>query len=394
MTMKILYILHTTNPHDGATKAFLSLLDGLIMKGYKVAIAMPTADGIYRMLKERDIEVFATLFKPNSYPKCRNVKEAMLFFPRLIARRWLNKKSVRRIFQFVSNKQIDVVHTNTGVIDVGFRTAKLLGVPHIYHIREYADLIGFAYYPYKSCFYRQLNASRSYNICITRNIQEHYLQTGKASSRVIYDGLIKQAVPLPTVEKHNYFFFAGRIQPVKGVDQLLEAYRQYAETSASPLPLYIAGAPADYIYVEKMKQFTEQHQLTDLVYFMGERDDIPLLMQQARALIVSSTFEGFGYCMAEAMLNNCIVIGRNTSGTKEQMDNGKATEGTEIALRYDTTEQLAERLIEIERYPAEHFATYTQAAHHAVCTLYTVEKSTEEVMEFYNEIIEYQNRKV
>lgn len=387
MTMKILYILHTTNPHDGATKAFLFMLDGLIKKGYKAIVAMPSADGIYHLLKERDIEVFATMFKPNSYPKCRNAKEAMLFLPRLIARRWLIKKSVHRIWKFTRSKQIDIVHTNTSIIDVGFRTAKLLGVPHIYHIREYADLIGVTYFPYKNSFYRQLNAPRSYNICITRNIQEYYLQTGKASSRVIYDGLISCDTPaLPTIPKCDFFLFAGRLQTVKGLHQLLEAYRIYAQRSTSPLPLYVAGEHTDKQYSAEMIQFVAYHQLSKHVRFMGQRSDLPQLMQQARALIVPSTFEGFGFCMVEAMVNGCLVIGRNTSGTREQMENGRTTEGKDIALSYDTTEQLAERLTEVECNPPAHFTEYTTAAHHAVYSLYTIEQHVEQVAKLYETI--------
>lgn len=41
------------------------------------------------------------------------------------------------------------------------------------------------------------------------------------------------------------------------------------------------------------------------------------------ALIVPSPFEAFGLITAEAMFNKCLVIGRDTAGTKEQFDNGQ-----------------------------------------------------------------------
>lgn len=58
------------------------------------------------------------------------------------------------------------------------------------------------------------------------------------------------------------------------------------------------------------------------VVFLGMRKDIYSLMKDAMALIVPSYWEGFGFITTEAMFNGCLVIGRNTSGTKEQFDNG------------------------------------------------------------------------
>ena len=57
--------------------------------------------------------------------------------------------------------------------------------------------------------------------------------------------------------------------------------------------------------------------MCDNVKFLGIRKDIYSLMKNAMALVVSSPSEGFGFITVEAMLNGCLVIGRNTAGTKE-----------------------------------------------------------------------------
>ncbi len=41
------------------------------------------------------------------------------------------------------------------------------------------------------------------------------------------------------------------------------------------------------------------------------------LMRSAKALLVTSRFEGFGRMTAEANMCGCLVIGRNTGGTSE-----------------------------------------------------------------------------
>ena len=58
-------------------------------------------------------------------------------------------------------------------------------------------------------------------------------------------------------------------------------------------------------------------------------------------LIVPSIFEGFGFITAEGMANGCVVLGRNTAGTKEQFDNGVKMTGKEIGVRFiDDNEML------------------------------------------------------
>ena len=110
-------------------------------------------------------------------------------------------------------------------------------------------------------------------------------------------------------------------------------------------------------------------------------------MREARALIISSPFEGFGFCMPEAMQQGCLVIGRNTSGTKEQLDNALEMTGQEIALRYETTEQLAGLLSEVADNPLSHYDNYTQKAFDVVNQLYTKENHAKKVYEFYNAIL-------
>ena len=61
----------------------------------------------------------------------------------------------------------------------------------------------------------------------------------KKASRVIYDGVLSQMNALPKSEgKKEYFLYAGRIQPAKGLDQLLLAYSIYARKAEKP---YLPG---------------------------------------------------------------------------------------------------------------------------------------------------------
>lgn len=387
--MNIALILHTTDPFMGATKAILRTVDMLRARGVGVFVVTPDVQGIYEDLRRQGLPVVAINHRPCAYPGHRGAKGKLLFFPRLLARVVLNRRATRQLAQYLSDKDIDLIHTNTSIVRFGFDCARLMGIPHVYHIREYADRIGYHYFPFKHSFVRQLRQEDSFSICITKDVQRYYGMDHSQCSRVVYDGIRPAASACPTHADKNYFLFAGRIEPNKGLHLLLKAYKAYASKAENPLPLRVAGATGAHQqhYMAQMEQFIQTNGLQQLVDFMGERSDIDQIMQKARAIIIPSLNEGFGLCMPEAMFNGCLAIGHNTTGTKEQLDNGVEQRGAEIALRYDTLEQLTQCLADVGGHPASHFAPYVERAFLTVNQLYTIEQNAERVFRFYQDIV-------
>ncbi len=386
--MKIAYILNSTVANGGATKAFLNILDGLSQYDIKPYVVVPDRDGVFLELSKRQIPTLVQTYRPSVYPYSHTLKQRMLFLPKLAARIIVNHKATRALSKWIRENGIDIVHSNTGVVRIGFDAARKTGIPHIYHIREFANMLGYHYFPMQASFAHQLKYNCSYSICITKAVQHHYYQDNKTKrSRVIYDGVFSQMTDLPSSVTKSYFLFAGRIQPPKGLDQLLNAYKIYADQSPAPIPLKVAGSNGDDAYYQKQLKYIKDNHLTEHVELLGNRDDIAALMREARALIVSSLFEGFGFCLPEAMQQGCLVIGRNTSGTKEQMDNALEMTGKEIALRYETAEELAKLLSEVASNPPEFYRPYLERAFKTVNKLYTVENNTRQIYQFYKDIL-------
>ena len=194
--MKVVYILSSAKATGGASKAFLTLLMGLMEKGVEPIAVLPGRGAFYDVLQSRGIPCIILIYRNCTYPYRRNLKETLLFLPRLCARLWVNFFAARALTKRLKCSGVALIHTNVGVVDIGFRAAQKLHVPHIYHIREYADLdFGMHYFPTKASFRRQLQKNDSYSICITRDIQQHHAQQTSSSSRVIYDGITLPAVP-------------------------------------------------------------------------------------------------------------------------------------------------------------------------------------------------------
>lgn len=388
--MKVIYILHYTTTTQGSSKSFLAMLRGLMAKGVHPTVVLPDNDGIYGMLFETGIETIVLNYRPHTFPNGMNTLcDYLLYIPRLVGRLYLNRRASAQLTEILKRLRPDIIHTNVSVINIGYNAARALHIPHIYHIREYGDKdFGLHYIPSHRRLEHELDQAGSYSICITGDIQHHHHQDGKQTSRVIYNGIKDKQDTIPTQHGRDYFFFAGRIEPAKGLDLLIEAYTLYARQAAHVMPLFVAGGSLNPEYAESMKELARDNGIDNHISWLGERTDINSLMNGAAATIIPSRFEGFGRVMPEAMFNGCLVIGRNTGGTKEQMDNGVNITGGEIALRFNTPDELASRLLDVSTGSQDCFDAYRDRAFRAVNTLYTTEAHADGVYNMYKEILQ------
>lgn len=385
--MKIAYLLSYTDPYSGSNKSFLMMLKGVAGMGVTPVIILPDHNGVCRELEDKGYDVHVIPFRPNTFPPVRTTKELFFFLPKLLARIIVNRTATTKLEALLRSVGVDLIHTNVSVVKVGYQCAQRLHIPHIYHVREYIDLdFNIRYLPTLASIRRQFRQPSSYTICITRDIQRHHQLDGWPASRVIYNGIAPRRPQLPAADKQDYFLFAGRIEPAKGLLELIEAYAAYVQKADTPLPLHVAGKVFHQQYYEQATALIRQRQLDTLVSFLGQRNDIDQLMQRARAIVIPSPFEGFGRCMTEAMFNGCLVIGRNTGGTREQCDNGRQLEHEEIALRYDSTGQLADCLYSVAT-AYDQYRPYLTRAFHAVNTLYSQEANAGQVLQFYKDIL-------
>ena len=385
--MRVAYILCTAKPRTGSHIAFKNMLKGVMKKGVEPIIVIPDFQELYDDLKPLGVPIFMTKYRFAIYPYLRSFKDLLLFIPRLVGRQLFNGMTVRKLTAYLRDKDIDIIHTNVSVMDIGFRTARKLGVPHIYHIREFAEEIGMHHFPSKKYFMNCLNKPDSYSICITKGIQKFFNEQGKPTSRVIYDGVFPMQQELDLKEKERYFLFVGRVQPVKGLLQLIQAYAMYLEEGNKRFPLEVIGDISDPPYYKIIQDFIKAKGIQDMVLFHGERSDVYSWMQKARAIIISSLSEGLGFCLSEAMFNGCLTIGNNVDGTKEQMDNGLELQGEEISLRYETIKELAALLKHVASQPIESFHPMILRAFDTVNHLYTLEQHSDQVFLFYKDIL-------
>ena len=225
------------------------------------------------------------------------------------------------LMQLIKEEQIDLIHTNTTVVDVGALAAIMAGIPHIWHFRELMEEdFNIEYQDIK--FKKFLFKNTSTCISISQCVYEKYKNTYHIKSKKINDGIDTERFLLELgnkdLDNHN-FYVAGSISRNKGQIDAIKAIGLLAKEGYENVTLYIVGSASrqdkwclhKYIKKHKLERYIK---FSDFVYSLGE------LRKNCIGSITTSKMEALGRVTVEAMLAGNIVIGANTGGTAEILD--------------------------------------------------------------------------
>lgn len=383
--MKILYIAHSAGG-DGAGVALVNTAREMIALGHEVYIVAPSGDSI---LAKRSREIGATILVASVcmtiYSKAKN---PIKWVVSMLLRFWKWNKAKKSIRRAIIDNKIELVHTNVGPLNLAPPICRKLGIPHVWHLREYQDLIFLSFFPSNKYFRRVIKKYGNYNIAITKGIYEYYnLRSDKDA--VIYDGIIskklyEKELPLQS-QRDKVIILVGRIEKAKGTLDAIEAFVKFLQIHPEWRLQIVGSYNEESVYYKQCKQACGNSDCAENVIFMGARNDVYDLMSNARILVMPSKSEGFGFVTAEGMANGCLVIARNNSGTKEQMDNGLALTGEEIALRFNSQEEL---LTQMCNAAENDYSSMIERARRAVFELYSKEKWAQTLESFYKYVMD------
>ena len=386
--MKVLYILQSSVIHGGAHKSFMSMVTELIPLGVSPIVVLPDNRGLSKELRNKGIRTFIIPFKTGRYPTFSTVKSKILFIPRLLQMLILNSLAVKSLRQFVRNNDIDIIHSNSTVINIGFLVSSKTDIPHVWHIREYGDSdFKIHYFPSSKVLHNRLRCEKSFSISITEDVCRHHGLLNNSNSVVIYNPIDYPIVDVKTNNKKHVFLYVGSLSENKGTADVIKAFANFIELyPENDYVLKIIGKGSSK-YVEYCKRLVDEYNLSKKVFFMGVVDNVRPFYQEAIAFIMPSYSEGFGRVTAEAMLSGTLVIGRDTAGTKEQFDKGLSLTGNEIGLRFNVINELSSLMLKVAKSDLTTFLPLVENGQRVAYELYSSIKHAQNVMNFYKKII-------
>jgi glycosyltransferase involved in cell wall biosynthesis len=114
-----------------------------------------------------------------------------------------------------------------------------------------------------------------------------------------------------------YILYAGRLELKKNIPGLIEAFKSLKKNYKQPLKLVLVGQP-DFGFEKVAKAIADNNLQNDVIMpgWVG-KEDLPYLMNGARAFVFPSLYEGFGIPVLEAMACGTPVVCSGITALRE-----------------------------------------------------------------------------
>lgn len=207
--------------------------------------------------------------------------------------------------------------------------------------------------------------------------------------------------PIPKDEAKEYIgfttelpilLFVGRIEPLKGIDTLIQAVAIMRLQGSNVCLTIIGGDPEESSSdqaseLSRLKRISEAAGVADAITFLGKRsqDSLPYYYSAAEAVVVPSQYESFGMVALEAMACGVPVVASQIGGLAFLVQDGV----TGFTVPVDEPQALADRLLLCVNQKELRSQLGRQAAE--LAGEYAWEKIAGRVLNLYRRVIETHN---
>lgn len=318
----ILFIFHQNNFDGGASKSIISVLERLQKENiYNILVLLPKNGEIYNYLKKIGIKTIIV-----NYKWCMSRKNIKWNFKKIIFPLF-NKLSFYKICRNLKGEKIDLIYTNTSVIENGFELSEKFKCKHIYHVREFGKEDHFLEYLYSlEERKRKLNSQNTQIITISHSLKKKYLKlTGRNDIKLIYNGVEECFLKKEYIKKEKINFLqVGTV--VKGKNQLeaLKAGKILIDKGISNFKINFVGSK-DKEYINVLENYIKKNSLEKNIEFFGAKSsqEVKEMIREFDVGLMLSLKEAFGRVTVEYMLGGMPVVATNTGANPEIINNKK-----------------------------------------------------------------------
>ena len=348
--IRVLFVSHSS-ALLGAERSLLLLLRNIDRDRFEPLAVLPGSGPLKKEIENLSIKTYEVKY-PWWVGGRRNVSWTILQFAHCIIREIL---ALPKLYKIIKHEQIHVVYTNTIAIFSGAASAFLARTPHIWHIREIiADNPDLHFFFANKLLFRFISGCSGVIIANSNATAAQFEESESTQKiKVVYNAVdpeeFKVSTPFPRIAGVNrqdwLVTVVGSLQRRKAQDDAIRAVK-IAKEAIPNIKLLLIGS-GDKHFIRYLKQMVSELNLSDKVIFTGYRHDVPQILAQCEALLVPSWEEPFGRTTIEAMAAGTPVIGANSGGTKEIIEEGV----TGYLVSPQNPLEIAEKMIELHKHP-------------------------------------------
>ncbi len=126
------------------------------------------------------------------------------------------------------------------------------------------------------------------------------------------------------LDDDNIILFVGRIEPLKGIEQLLKAMT-YLKNDRCPRLAIVGGDESSQSHVEKLKELSRELGIEDSVTFFGpiKQERLSYFYSAADVCVISSYYESFGLVALESLACGTPVVTNDVGDSRNIIRQGE-----------------------------------------------------------------------
>lgn len=385
----VLYINVATHSFDGATYSLADMIESLEEQVLPIVL-LRSKGNVYDYFTNKGIECIVCDFEPIIYSRPKNVVSSIVFalkyIPLLIRFFVKNKKCSYKVSRLLRSKNIRIIHTNNSVLTIGCSIARKTKAKHVWHFRGFMDL-DFGWIPLMGWRYFKRKIRKTDAIIgVTKTVLEHFTPAESRNAYVIFDAVRSINDTSLFFHKEKYFLFcSANLCKTKGVEFAIKAFA-LSKLSDKGYRLRLVGN-CDMDYKGRLKLLSEKYDVSASIDFIGHSENVKKHMEKATAFLMCSQNEGMGRVTIEAMFYGCLVIGRNSGGTKDIVENGVT------GFLFDDLDECSALMRKSIVSGTDNMRIIKNAQHYA-CTNFSIEEYGNKIMTIYNNVLKTSNNDI
>jgi glycosyltransferase involved in cell wall biosynthesis len=380
----ILYV-NTTSGVGGAAQSLLTLIRYARERGIRPILAgQQVREGLWEVAEDEGIPFFPLYL--TSWAKSDISWRDILYIPNRI-------NTIRRMRNICRRESVDLIHTNLPYCLDGALTARVTGLPHVFHVRDeflttYRTWWGG---PGGAASFMHRMSDRVIAVSTSIAAEFDRIGAGESVRRIpnpveippsdaeLDTNAVRRAYGLPTDRPIIGTF--GSIAQWKGQLDLVHAIDRLRSSKESAVAVIVGEGVGDD-YENQVRDEVDRLDLGDKVFFTGHQQDVWPLLRSVDVVAVPSHAEGFGRVVVEGMGAGKPVVATTAGGIVDIIQDGE----TGLLLPPGDPARLAEALARVLLDPALS-SRLAAAGQHRATKVYTPEAHVEKVIGVYEELL-------
>ena len=324
--MRVLHILSSDDQY-GSALCFLELLQ-CELKYEKIVpiVVTPKNNKINEKCNELKVKNYVVDYGQLQIPKhdkfyifiMKYIYHSCLYYTKI-------SKAEKAIIKIIKKEEIDIIHTNSSVIDIGAIVAKKTGLTNIWHLRELGKQ-DFNFYSANFHYIKMMNEDCNKFIAISEAVKSSWYERGLDLNRIvkIYDGV--DASRFQPQKQSGYvdgrirIVMCGSFCEAKGQQILVKSIINLNKEDKQKISVDFYGQ-TEGKYFKETKRLIIKNKLEDIFSFKGYVNNIPDLLSNYDVGVLCSRAEAFGRVTVEYMLAGLCTIAPLSGANQEIINN-------------------------------------------------------------------------